>query len=57
MTPCSSAFVRATILHTMSPTPVTVCASSTSGIRASRPAMCSCPTACRSSSVTNAVTG
>ena len=47
---------RATTRHSMSPAPVMVCTSSTSGIAASRSATGSCPPAWRISSVTNAVT-
>ena len=56
ITRCRSAFERATTRQSMSPAPVIVCTSSTSGITASRSATGSCPPACRISIVTNAVT-
>ena len=56
ITRCRSAFVFATTRHSMSPVPVIVCTSSTSGITASPCATGSCPPAWRISSVTNAVT-
>ena len=56
MTRCRSALVRATTRQSMSLDPVIVCASSTSGIAASRPATGSCPPGWRISSVTKAVT-
>jgi len=46
ITRCRSALLRATTLHSMSPAPVMVCASSTSAIAASRSATGSCPPAC-----------
>jgi hypothetical protein len=56
ITRCRSALVRATTRQSMSPAPVIVCTSSTSGMAASRSATGSWPPACRISSVTNAVT-
>ena len=55
-TRCRSALVRATTRQSMSPAPVMVCTSSTSGIAASRSATGSWPPAWRISRVMNAVT-
>jgi len=55
-TRCRSALVRATTRQSMSPAPVMVCTSSTSGIAVSCAATGSWPPAWRISSVMNAVT-